>query len=888
MDISPIRRPPAEPTEHLVPDLSDGAEAGLYLALFELVEEGLIITSDETILEVNSAACHLLERTYPQLAGQPLAELFPSEAAYLAARAALFVDGASRGSLLLGMPGGERRHLRCLAAARVRPGVHALVLSPDNAGIDDIAPRPERQDEVWPRLAAAVAQPVLVIDGNRRVSAANAAAQGRLGDDGRPLAGRDVTSLAVNDSEWRRLPGPRPGWELLIMPGQDAATGPAAKPAAGRLRHVFQHLPLPALLCDSESFRILDANGAAEATYGSDRRTLLRQSLGELTADSSDTPLAEGGRRHHRDADGRTFEVELLVRTLPASAGAAQLLVVHNPITPPTPAQQYAGELFALNADGVMVVDDALRIVAINPALGRLTGFSKQTLLGKPAASLLAEGVDDPFAATSTARNGRWQGELATRRSDGTEALSALQIARIEKAAGKHYLVTLRDLTEREQLKARIEAADMIDRLTGLPGRRALNAPFQQLSGKARRDRRKLALVIIDLDGFHQINAQIGEQRADQVLQQISERLQAAAPAEALVARVGADSFLALIPGMRSADDASALAAELLDVISAPIDAGLAPVSMMASAGVALQPDHGEALADLTAAAEDALATARSGGQPVRVFDPGDRERALARTSLGAAIRRAPDRGELALHWQPRYSLADGRLIGAEALLRWNHPQLGLLDAERFVPAAVRSGSIEQLGRWALARACEQMAAWRDANDCELLVSVNVSAVELQRADFAHDLIEMLKQLALPASALELELTDCATLNHQPAAMNNLYALQEAGVSLRIDRFGSAGAPLTVLRHLPVSGLKIDPEFVRDLTLCDEGPLLIDAVLATAQGLGLDVVAAGVEHADQRDLLAARGCHASQGRLHGLPVSNETFGQLLSAAFGEA
>lgn len=887
MDISPIRRPPAEPSEPLVPDLSDGAEAGLYLALFELVEEGLIITSDETILEVNSAACHLLERTYPQLVGQPLAELFPTEAAFLAARANLFVDGASRGSLLLGMPGGQRRHLRCLAAARVRPGVHALVLSPDNAGIPDLATPPELRDETWPRLAAAIRQPVLVLDGHRRISAANAAAQVEFADKG-PLVGVDVAELALDRDSLRRLPGPRPGWELLILPGAEPATSLSSTPRADdRHRLVFHHLALPALICDADSLRIVDANAAAEAAYGRDRDTLLASSLDELAADkAAGEPSACSGRRRHRHADGSLFEVELLTQAIPSAAGGGELLVMHTPAARLSPVQHYGGELFALCADGVMVLDNELRILAVNPALCRTTGFPRQALLGEPAAKLVGAGGESPFDSVELAQSGRWRGELPTSRKDAAEALSALQIARVSRP-GKppHYLATLRDLGEREALHEQIERARSTDALTGLPGRRALLGPYREMSGSVRRERRKLALLVIDLDGFHQINAQLGEDAADAVLREIGARLQGAAPAEGTVARVGADSFVMLAPGLRSRDEAFALAATLLDAISAPLRTGISTVSLMASAGLALQPDHGEELADLMAAAEDALAAARSGGEPIRIFDPEDRERALALTSLGAAIRRAPDRGELALHWQPRYCLAQGRLIGAEALLRWNHPQLGVLDAARFVPAAIRSGSIAALGSWAIAHACEQMAAWREAHRCELSVSVNVSAFELQRADFSARLLRTLGQLDMPASALELELTDCATLPSHAIAMGNLYAVQEAGVRLRIDRFGSAGAPLTILRHLPVHGLKIDPEFVRDLVLCDEGLHLVDAVLGTARGLGLDVVAAGVEHAEQRDLLAARGCHASQGRLHGLPVTSEAFGQLLAAAF---
>ena len=208
--------------------------------------------------------------------------------------------------------------------------------------------------------------------------------------------------------------------------------------------------------------------------------------------------------------------------------------------------------------------------------------------------------------------------------------------------------------------------------------------------------------------------------------------------------------------------------------------------------------------------------------------------------------------------------------------------------AEQFVPSAIRTGSITALGRWALAHVCEQAAAWHEAFECDLTVSINIAARELERPEFTDELEDYVRQAALRPQLLELELIDCATLPRNAAAMNNLYALQELGVRLRIDRFGSDGSPLSALRHLPLSGLKIDPQFVRDLQLGDEGSVMIEAILQTARGLSLDVVAAGVENAAQRDRLAALGCSASQGLFHGPPVDAEAFGRIIAAELGRS
>ena len=884
MDIFPIRRPPDVAPETLIPDLSDGAEAGLYLALFELVEEGLIITSDETILEVNSAACHLLERPYPQLVGRPLAELFPSEAAFLAARGALFVEGASRGSLLLRLPGGRRRHLRCLSAARVRPGVHALVLSPDTAGTDDRWPEPARTDSLWPKLAAAVQQPVLVVGADGTVKAANAAAQTRMGQ-GRSLVGVAFDALQSDPAGCRTLPGPHPGWRVVTVPAQTAGSGATvvSHPADSRSRRAFDALPLPALICVGEDGRIVDANRAAEKAYGYKRSELQRMRLDQLLVGGA----ADGARRQHRRKDGSEFEIDIDIVELRPPGGNGECLLTHRARQVPDPVQLFSSELFGLTDDGVLILDHAMRVVAINPATCRLTGFEREQLLGEPATVLLPEGSADPFEEARGSDSGRLRCEGPIRRRESTATQATIQIARVQRrlAAAPHYLVTIRHAPTPVIPSS---GADSVDALTGLPDRSGLAGPYMTLVCRNRQSRRKLALLVIDIDCFHRINAQIGEAHADRLLAQLGERLVMVAPDDSAVARIGADSFVVLVGELRGRDDAHALADELLDVVAAPLKAGPTTVTLAATIGAAIGPDHGDDLASLLSAAEQALHAARAGARPVHLFDLSDAVDSLARAGLDAAIRRAPDRGELELHWQPRYRLADSRLIGAEALLRWNHPQLGLLVAEQFVPSAIRTGSITALGRWALSRACEQAAAWHDAFQCDLTVSLNVAARELERAEFTRELERYMAQSALRPHLLELELIDCAALPRSPTAMNNLFALQELGVRLRVDRFGSDGSPLSALRHLPLTGLKIDSQFVRDLEFGDEGAVMVEAILQTARGLSLDVVAAGIETIAQRDRLTALGCSAGQGMLHGSPVDAQAFGRIIATEIGRS
>ena len=336
MELVPVPRDPDEP---FVPDLSEGAEAGLYLSLFELMNEGLIITSDETILEVNSAVCRLMERSYRDLAGQPLSTLFPSERAFLNARAALFIQGEMRGSLRVRLPGGRERDLAYVAAARIRPGLHAIILGPDP--VMGLGPEPARPtDTVWPRLAAAIDQPALVIDGRDHIRAANAPARRRFGNIDETLTGKALSQICqLSDPErdsgpvtvspcdgspdlhGRIIAGPEPGWRVLLLTGE----APMA-PVDTRSGKVFRHAPMPMLVVRAADGQVLAANDAAAASLGHTRQTLMQMQLGGLCHRPDEGELANGtwtwlGTAGHYDAP---------TRVQPLDGHRAEWLVIHD------------------------------------------------------------------------------------------------------------------------------------------------------------------------------------------------------------------------------------------------------------------------------------------------------------------------------------------------------------------------------------------------------------------------------------------------------------------------------------------------------------------------------------------------------------------------------
>ncbi|WP_246262314.1 sensor domain-containing phosphodiesterase [Aromatoleum evansii] len=343
--------------EPFIPDLSEGAETGLYLALFELIDEGLIITGDEVVLEANSAACRLLERDYRQLAGKPLANLFPSERDFLDARARLFIQGEMRGSLRVSLPGERHRDLRFVAAARIRPGIHALILSPDviaEAYASTTFDEAPAVDALWPRLAAALEQPVIVIDERDRIAAANAAALGALGLTRGNLIGQavadclgidwpaaDAAQIArlkvpgrTGEITARVLAGPKPDWRLLLLPPARHGAAPEDAPAApgdSVLERMFVDSPLPTLLCEGPQLRILAANAAAARVYGYSRETLCTMEIGALRTTPGDGRHAgEPGIWQHRRCDGTTFDVDIVTYALDAAAHPGLTVVMHD------------------------------------------------------------------------------------------------------------------------------------------------------------------------------------------------------------------------------------------------------------------------------------------------------------------------------------------------------------------------------------------------------------------------------------------------------------------------------------------------------------------------------------------------------------------------------
>ena len=472
---------------------------------------------------------------------------------------------------------------------------------------------------------------------------------------------------------------------------------------------------------------------------------------------------------------------------------------------------------------------------------------------------------------------GRVQGVLALRPP------FARQPRAEERQAAETLAQVLALALEHEAISRRLVHQAHHDALTGLPNRVLLEDRLGLALAQARRHGTELALLVLDLDGFKVINDTLGHGAGDQLLQDVADRLARAIRASDTLARLGGDEFAVILHPVPGPQAAARVAEKLLACFQEPFRVDGVPHTVSASMGLAFCPQDGEDGATLLRHADAAMYRAKAKGKGnCQCYTPELQERLQERMELERRLRKALEDREFRLHYQPQFR-PDGRLVGFEALLRWDHPELGMIPPSRFIPVAEECGLILPLGRWVLEEACAQMLRWRAAGAEDLRVAVNVSSIQFSDPGWVETVAQTLTRLGLPPACLELELTESLVMDPGSEAGTRLRRLQAMGIRLAVDDFGTGYSSLSYLHRLPVGLLKIDQSFVRAFqpgTGEREGALL-QAIVALARSLGLQVVAEGVETPDQRDFLAELGCDALQGYLLGRPAPPEAFEGLL-------
>ena len=426
---------------------------------------------------------------------------------------------------------------------------------------------------------------------------------------------------------------------------------------------------------------------------------------------------------------------------------------------------------------------------------------------------------------------------------------------------------------ERAQREEQIRFLALHDALTGLPNRVCARDRLGQALAHAHRAGGRVALLFLDLDNFKGINDGLGHNVGDALLKAVASRIRAGLRETDTLSRQGGDEFLIVLPDLGEGESVAQVAEDILKRLGEPFAIEGQELFTTLSIGVAVYPEDGEDFESLLKNADTAMYKAKEEGRNTyRFFAESMNQAAEERLLLRRWIRQGLDMGLFALHYQPQVDLASGRIVGAEALLRLDHPEQGSVPPDRFIPVAEESGLIVPLGQWVLRAACRQAAAWRRAGAPDLTVAVNISAVQFRRADLVAQVEAALADAGLPPQGLELELTESVLMDNAAAALDSLGRLTSLGIRLAIDDFGTGYSSLAYLKRFRVDRLKIDRSFVRDVTSDPEDATIVEAVIQMARGLGLRTLAEGVEDAATRDFLVARGCDEVQGYLFGRPV----------------
>jgi diguanylate cyclase (GGDEF)-like protein/PAS domain S-box-containing protein len=537
--------------------------------------------------------------------------------------------------------------------------------------------------------------------------------------------------------------------------------------------------------------------------------------------------------------------------------------------------------LFEQNAAGVCVTEFHGKIVDCNTTFASMLGFNRTELIGQNVGSYYARPVErDELAAMLRDATSLNSVEVELRRKFG----APLWVLQNLTLAGEAVHMTVVDISDRKRAEEQIEFHAYHDVLTHLPNRKLFTDRLMQNITRAKRyGRGAVAVMFVDLDHFKTINDTLGHEAGDELLLEMSRRLRDCVRDDDTVARLGGDEFTIILAELRHPEDAAGVAEKIILAVQEPMTIAGTTLEISASIGISLFPEDGVDPETLLRNADSAMYRAKESGRNTYQLCTEDmKRRAHERLSLETRLRKAISGGQLTLHYQPQIQLATGKVIGIEALVRWNDPERGLIHPSAFIPLAEETRLILPLGDWVLHTACRQMREWRDRGLDIPHVSVNLSARQFQHAEIVERVRSVLHETGLEASALDLEITETTAMQNAETTVEVLHALRALGVSVSIDDFGTGYSSLNYLKRFPITCVKIDRVFVRDLATNDGDAAIVSAVIAIARSLRLRVTAEGVENAEQLAFLRRRKCDAAQGYLFSRPVAAESLPAILT------
>lgn len=541
-------------------------------------------------------------------------------------------------------------------------------------------------------------------------------------------------------------------------------------------------------------------------------------------------------------------------------------------------SNDYLNSIISQASVGIAQTDTDGRFVLVNDRYCEILGRSRSDLLGRTIKDL-THPDDQLVQAEALARVVETGDPLFIEkrglRPDGSHVWVNNHLSLSCDRAGKpqHIIKIAIDITERKENELHIQHLATHDALTDLPNRILLTERMAHSIGTARRHGHKVAVLFLDLNRFKMVNDSLGHDQGDNLLKTVAERLSHCVRAGDTIARLGGDEFVVILEELEFLSDVIGITEKILQKVAEPISLAGHEVSISTSIGISVYPKDGSDPMTLLKSADTAMYQAKGlGGGTFRFYSPDMNARFLERLLTESSLRRAMGRGELVMHYQPRVCLTRNRIVGMEALVRWDHPENGLMLPDDFIPIAEEIGLIEEIGQTVLMLACEQNKRWQDAGLAPVRISVNISPRQLSTGDLPQTVVEVLRKTGLAPEWLELEVTESGLMHNIASAQDTLRQIRQIGVGISIDDFGTGYSSLSHLKRLPIDTLKIDKSFVRDLPYDSDDVSIVTATIALAKNMNLKVVAEGVRTREQLYFLADCDCEEVQGYLFGLPV----------------
>ncbi|WP_415906060.1 EAL domain-containing protein [Neptuniibacter sp. QD72_48] len=548
-----------------------------------------------------------------------------------------------------------------------------------------------------------------------------------------------------------------------------------------------------------------------------------------------------------------------------------------------------AGIAFSSTNEGIMITDCNNKIIDVNRAYSDLSGYSREELIGKSPSLLKSPRHDQDFFQNmwaSLAEEGHWQGEIWNRRKNGEVAPHWVSINAVhdpETHKLTHFVSVNADISNIKASEEKLSHLAHHDPLTNLPNRLLFGARLEHALTH-RESNEKIAMLQLDLDRFKHINDSLGHKYGDQLLLQVTERLSKTLSTRDTLARIGGDEFAILLEELEHAADAATIADAIVEAMEQPFQLDGKDYFTTASIGVALSPDHGDDSDTVTKNADIALNQAKdSGRNNYAFFQPELSETVEEWIKLEPELRKAVAEKQFVLFYQPQMDATGEKIIGAEALIRWEHPEMGLMPPGQFLSIAEEIGLLTKMGNWVLEEACAQLSLWREAGLNNFRLAVNLASDQITKQDLPSEVQTLLYKYEIPADMLELEILETFLLEHEKEATATFQALRQQGVHLALDDFGTGYSSLRYLKQLPITKVKIDQSLVRDIPSDPDDEAIAKAVILLGHTLDLKVCAEGVETPAQRAFLEKEGCDQLQGFLFSKPIRQEQFTELLLA-----